>query len=950
MLGDEQQQVLDLLVKPLREAFLERFEAFTEPQLKAIPHILEGRNVLLMAPTGTGKTEAALIPLLNRLVIEQETVGVKILYITPLRALNRDLLDRIEWWAGKFDMSVGVRHGDTAVRERTAQRLIPPTILITTPETLQILLTAQVMRQHLKRVVAVIIDEVHELANDKRGAQLSIALERLVDLAGRDFQRIGLSATVGSLEKVAKFLVGADRSCEIIRVPVAKNLEITIAYPDPRPEDYELAERLSIYPEVAARMNLIRSLVENHESTLVFTNTRPLAEVLTNRFRAWDESAPIGIHHGSLSKTTRVSAEQALKTGGLAGVVCTSSLEMGIDVGRIELCIQYNSPREVTRLVQRVGRSGHTVGGVAKGVVIVTDSDDALESLVIARRAREDLIEEVEVFENSYDVLAHQLAGLLIERREVKLEDAFKTFRRSYCFRNLSMEQLIKTANHLEKLGAATLTPENLLTRGVSNTPLYDYYFSNLSMIPEEKQYLVVNESTGEAVGILDEEFVAEYGEPGTRFILMGRAWEIVQTTGERVYVAAMESLEGAVPSWVGDEIPVPLEVAMEVGMLRRLYHQAFMDGEADKLLEELSQLYGADKNLLRKSLREVEAHVRNGLPVASDKTAIIEETPEYVVLHLCGGLRPNRTIARITAYLLSSKTGAPITVQQDAYRIVWKSREVNGDMVRQILLEAAESPEWDALVSKSIESSSLFRRRLVHVARKMGVLSKDASLLEVSAVKLAEMMKDTVVYEEALNHCLLADFDATRARELLNKIASGEIALSVIYLDTPSPLAQLTINRYTSEIDVIASERLQKLVLNAVRGRLNNEYVTLVCTTCWNWYRRTLVREVEQQILCDSCGSPRVGVVSVEPEEVFDLLARRGRAAGSRERTLKRQLTATARLVEKYGKAAVFTLASRYLRLEDVEEILEKESSVGVRLVEIIVEYEKKRLREMFR
>ncbi|MCX8202011.1 MAG: helicase-related protein, partial [Candidatus Caldarchaeum sp.] len=593
-----------------------------------------------------------------------------------------------------------------------------------------------------------VVDEVHELAGDKRGSQLSLALERLVELAGRDFQRVGLSATVGSPEKIASFLAGVGRECLVVRVPVVKSLQLSVEFPSPVGDDFELAEKLSVHPEVAARMNLIRRLVESHDSTLVFTNTRPLAEILTNRFRAWDESAPIGIHHGSLSKTTRIGAEQALKSGGLAGVVCTSSLEMGIDVGRIDLCIQYNSPREVTRLVQRVGRSGHTVSGTSKGVVIVTDSDDALESIVINRRAYNDMIEEVELFENSYDVLAHQLAGLLIERKQLSIDHLLKVFRRSYCFRNLSKEQLVKTAQHLEKLGAAIVTSDGIIETAPRTTNLYEYYFNNLTMIPEEKQYLVVNESTGEPVGILDEEFVAEYGEPGTRFILMGKAWEIIQTGGERIYVAALDSLEGAVPSWVGEEIPVPYEVAQEVGAIRRRYAEALQKNRGDDELEALAKEYRADKNLLKKSLREVEEHVQKGLPVPSDSTVLLEETPEYIVLHVCGGLKPNRTLARAIAYHVSENLGAAVTVQQDAYRIVFKSREITAEAVAESIRNLADEKTWRSVFTKAVESSSLFRRRLVHVARKMGMIAKDASILDISASKLAEMLKDTVVYE----------------------------------------------------------------------------------------------------------------------------------------------------------------------------------------------------------
>lgn len=941
--------VLNRLVKPLKDAVLERFGKLTEPQIKAVPKLLEGSNLLLMAPTGTGKTEAALLPLINNLLISGDMVGVKILYITPLRALNRDLLDRVEWWASRFDMTVAVRHGDTGIRERRTQSLSPPTILITTPETFQILLTARLFREHLKRVQAVIVDEVHELAGDKRGSQLSLALERLVELAGRDFQRVGLSATVGSPEKIASFLAGVGRECLVVRVPVVKSLQLSVEFPSPVGDDFELAEKLSVHPEVAARMNLIRRLVESHDSTLVFTNTRPLAEILTNRFRAWDESAPIGIHHGSLSKTTRIGAEQALKSGGLAGVVCTSSLEMGIDVGRIDLCIQYNSPREVTRLVQRVGRSGHTVSGTSKGVVIVTDSDDALESIVINRRAYNDMIEEVELFENSYDVLAHQLAGLLIERKQLSIDHLLKVFRRSYCFRNLSKEQLVKTAQHLEKLGAAIVTSDGIIETAPRTTNLYEYYFNNLTMIPEEKQYLVVNESTGEPVGILDEEFVAEYGEPGTRFILMGKAWEIIQTGGERIYVAALDSLEGAVPSWVGEEIPVPYEVAQEVGAIRRRYAEALQKNRGDDELEALAKEYRADKNLLKKSLREVEEHVQKGLPVPSDSTVLLEETPEYIVLHVCGGLKPNRTLARAIAYHVSENLGAAVTVQQDAYRIVFKSREITAEAVAESIRNLADEKTWRSVFTKAVESSSLFRRRLVHVARKMGMIAKDASILDISASKLAEMLKDTVVYEEALNHSVFADFDSPRAHRLLKDMASGSLRLSMIRDVELSPLARLTVNRYASDIDVIASERLQRLVVNAVRGRLNNEPLTLVCTDCWSWHRKSIVKEIEPKPLCQACGSSKVGVLREEPEKILNLLARKGKPANRAEKFLKKQASKTAELVAKYGKVAVFTLASKFVDLDEAAQILEREQSIGVRLVELIIETEKKKIQSMF-
>ncbi len=947
----ESYRVIQLLPKPLRDAVLEKFGVLTEPQIEAIPLILNGKNLLLMAPTGTGKTEAALIPSLAKVVSGEPVQGVRILYITPLRALNRDLLDRIEWWAGRLDLTVSVRHGDTVERERRIQTLSPPNILITTPETLQILLTARILRRHLKTVETIIVDEVHELASDKRGEQLSVGLERLEEITGRQFQRIGLSATVGSPDRVAAFLAGVGRSCEIVRVPVSRNLSISVEFPKPSGSDYELADYLSVPPEVAARMSLIRRLVEGHESTLIFTNTRPLAEIITNRFRAWDETIPIGIHHGSLSKSTRVGAEQALKTGGLIGVVCTSSLEMGIDVGRVELCIQYNSPREVTRLVQRIGRSGHRIGGLAKGVIIVMDSDDALESIVIARRAHSDLIEDVEVPELSLDVLAHQIAGMLIERGEITPADALRVLRRSYCYRDLTRDILIRVAGHLAKLGIAHVTADDTkITRPESLTRLYDYYFANLSMIPEEKQYLVITENTGEPVGTLDEEFVAEHGSEGTRFILMGRAWEIIQAAGERIFVTPLESLEGAVPSWVGDEIPVPFEVAQEVGEIRRGAAKALADGFFEGWAENFKRTYRCDDQLLNNSLAEVYAHVRQGLPVPSDNLVVVENTPEYVIVNICGGLKVNRTLSRTIGYILSKQTGYPVSLMQDAYRIVLRSPSIDAGLVEKALRGLGSLEEFKEIVRSAVEVSSLFRRRLVHVARKMGVISREASILDISLEKLAESLKGTVVYEEAVNYTLKVDFSPEQSYEMLKAIAEGRLGLVTIELDEPSPLAKLTIGRHEYDIDVIATDRLHKLVVNAVRGRLNSEMVTLICSSCFQWFSRVYVREVDNEPSCGNCSSRSLGVVPEEPETLYSLISRKGRPANRKERAVRRQILWTARLVERYGKAAVFALASRYLDVKTVEEILSKESSLGVRLVELIVEEEKKSLQRMFR
>jgi len=388
-----------LLARPVLEAVRERgFTEPTEPQAQAIPKIIDGMNVLLISPTASGKTEAAVLPVLSRFITSKtDEPGIAILYISPLRALNRDMLQRLEWWCHRIDVKVAVRHGDTDTKERGMQSRNPPDMLILTPETLQAIMPGRIMRTNLRKVSYVIVDEVHELAEDKRGSQLSLALERLRWITGRDFQIIGLSATIGTPERVAEFLAGTNRPVSIVRVPVGRKMNVRVQLPQFDAESSKLAARLFTHPDVAARLKLMRGLIEQHRSVILFTNTRAVAEVLASRFKVWDMDFPISIHHGSLAKPSRVSAEQGLKSGELRGLVATSSLELGIDVGRIDFVIQYMSPRQVTRLIQRVGRSGHSIGRVAEGVIIAMDSDDALEALVIARRAMQEELEPVEV-------------------------------------------------------------------------------------------------------------------------------------------------------------------------------------------------------------------------------------------------------------------------------------------------------------------------------------------------------------------------------------------------------------------------------------------------------------------------------------------------------------------------------------------------------------------------
>ncbi len=944
-----QSEVFSYFSIPIQKAIADKgFSAPTESQIKAIPLIMAGRNVLLIAPTASGKTEAAFLPVADALIREKpQPHGIKVLYITPLKALNRDMLLRLQWWCKRLDLRLGVRHGDTTTKEREAQAMVPPDVLITTPETLQALLTGRIMRQHLASVKWVIVDEVHELACDKRGSQLALALERLRYLKRGDFQLIGLSATIGSPERVARFLVGTDteRDCEVVNVPVSRSMQIEVYYPEVISEDYKLANELYTYPEVAARLRMIRNLIEKHKSTLIFTNTRSLAEILGSRFRVWDLNFPIGVHHGSLSKLSRITAERGIKEGKLHGIICTSSLELGIDVGRLDFVIQYNSPRQVTRLLQRIGRSGHRIGGIASGAIIVQDSDDALEALVICRRALAEELEPAEIPMKTLDVLAHQIAGLLMLKRSWSFDEALSMIRRAYPYSELEERELVSVLQYMHSRIPRLVwfsASDRVFARPKRIKPLYSYYFEHLSMIPEEKHYLVIEESSDNPVGVLDEAFVAEYGNPGNKFIESGRVWKILHLYGDRIYVKEEEDPTGSVPSWVGEEIPVPYAVANEVGELRRKVAEELERGVGiDAIAEELTKKYPCSKDVALSAIDEVSRQVERGYPVPTDKQLTLERCNEFIILHCASGLRVNRTLGMLLATLISDRTGTPVGVQQDPYRISLRT-ELALEDVEAIIHELSSSDgDIEKQALKALLRSRLFKRRFIHVARRFGAISRDASLTDLDLESLIRGFEGSAVFEEAIRESRNKDIDIELTSEVLKQVNTGELKIALLISEECSPIA--SIPAMISGYELIPPQRMHRIIMKYVLARLLDEELTFVCTNCLRFVAVKRINDIgeEFRLKCPECDSTRIGALKADEEEV--------RREIRRKKSMVVEANQSADLIARYGKAALLALAGRGLSIEDAREILKHESEVNEHLVELIVSYEKEILKRKF-
>jgi ATP-dependent Lhr-like helicase len=948
-----EQNVFELFSPPLIQALKERgFETPTDPQMKLVPIVKAGKNALLMAPTGTGKTEAALLPILDALVREGgvREKGTKLLYITPLRALNRDMLDRMQWWCKRFDIRLGVRHGDSTQAERTNLSFAPPEILITTPETLQILLVGRRIRQNLSKLRWVVVDEVHELAEDKRGSQLSVGLERLRDAVENEIQMVGLSATVGSPERVAKFLVGRGRDCEVVRVPVEKSLALKVVAPRATAEDRILAEAIYSFPEVAARLRTIREVVEKYKSVLIFTNTRTEAEALASRFRVWDPGFPVGIHHSSLSKATREAVERSLKEGRLLGVICTSSLELGIDIGFLEYVVQYNSPRQATRLIQRVGRSGHRVGEVSNGMIITQDSDDTLEAAVLCRKAVAGELEPLEPVMEPYDVAVHQIAGLLIEQGNWNFGDLEALLRRSHVYSEMDGQKLKKVLIYMrERYPRLAFYSESdgKVFRARDVKPLFSYYFDNLSMIPDERQYLVLEGDS--FVGTLDEAFVSEYGEVGVKFVEAGRCWKVEQIYGNKVYVKAEDDPTGAVPNWVGDEIPVPRDVAAEVGMIRRRYAEEIEKGNAEKYLGELCGTYPVSRDLILDALKEVAEQHTLALPIPSERLVTIERWDRYIVIQAAFGHKVNRLLARVMGHLISERMGQSVAVHQDPYRIIIEA-DVAPSVVVSVLEELGKL-DLKTATEKALERSGIFKRRLIHAGKKCGAIAKDADYASVSITGLIEALRDTPVHEEAMSMIFHDDLDLAGSADVVEKIGAGAIEVKLIESETLSPIARIGVEEISRRGEIVSPERLRALLRQSTRARINDTFLVAACANCWNFLELRRVGDLEGLLQCPICEKEEIGLSTDSYENVFSLAMKARSRTELRGKKLKlvEAVKKSAELRKEYGHSADMLIAGRGIKLAEAAALAAKMRKEGTDLVELIIEGEREALRRRY-
>jgi ATP-dependent Lhr-like helicase len=585
------------------------------------------------------------------------------------------------------------------------------------------------------------------------------------------------------------------------------------------------------------------------------------------------------------------------------------------------------------------------------------DSDDTLEAMVIARRTINQELEPLGVPPKPYDVLAHQIAGLLIKQKQWRLSEIYDLFRKAFPYTSLTINDISKVLDYMYHRFPrfAWFSKEDKLVIKPHNTkPLYEYYFDNLSMIPTEKKFLVIDEEQDSAVGVLDEAFVSEHGKPNVKFIIQGRPWQIVSVSGDQIYVRQTQDPSGAIPSWAGEEIPVPFAIAQEVGQVRGFIDDQKQKGKTTSEISiALSDRYPADPETVARAIHETVEQVQKGYPVPTDRRVLVEDWEDFVILQSNFGSLANRTLAQLIGHLLSDQIGYSVVVQHDPYRIFVNTMgAVNSDRIIELFDSMKMMSEQDIreIIIHSTVKTGLFKRRLFHVARRFGAIQKWFDLSRISLSKLMESFEGTAIYEEALKEIFLKDLDLEQMINVLNAV--GNSTIEILKVETEgdaTPMARVGIEKVSMKTDLIPPERMKLLLVESARARLLTEVRTFVCTNCWDYMEMLRLSDLPDYPICPICASSGLGVLRLAESEVQSLVEKRGEKLTKNEHQVNQQAVRTAKLVSKYGKNAAVALSGRNLQISDIKEVLEKENQLSDHFFELIIEAEKRSLKRKF-
>ena len=902
------------LHKSLRKSLEQRKWSPTPVQEATQAEIASGIDCLVIAPTGSGKTMSAMLPLLDR-CLRENWKGMSILYITPLRALNRDVDRRLEEIITSIGLKLGLRHGDTSQSERTKQVRNPPNVMITTPETFQLMFTGSRLRKLLLDVKAVVIDEVHEMANGERGWQLSIGLARLEEFKSSSVQRIGLSATVGNPEQVASW-ISEDTKAIIAIAPRFTDLSVNAIAP--LPDDDVGSMELAISPRAYATLRGLAQIVKEKKPCLIFTNSRNNAETISQRLQSIIPELKIGVHHGSLAAETRAEMEDNLRDGIIQGLVCTSSLELGIDVGSINHIVQINSPRSVDRMLQRVGRADHRIGGLGSGNLLGWEADDLLEAAVIARKAMAGELEAIVWRDRPLSVAANQIVMMVHSHGALPIDYVTEVISKAGQFKGWRREDTIGIANVLADgwvikceddpssipwyrwpfdvwnrlvetskenlperpdLGPGVEPPEHLSQLVFEPPSPFDkgwvsrsgrtrqWVTNHLSMIPDKQSYRVRDAVTRRSLGNVDEAFVLSLSDGGEeedgrqrRFVMAGRTWIVVDADPEQneLLVAPVSDI-GHAPQWVGELPPTPANVSREAGRLRRLIAidlGLIKEGEISEidpaeLLSGNSKLADFPLNGEAKGiLAEIITSHFEATGFIPSERLITIENREDAIVLNC--CQGSKINEAIGHYLLAMASTRTGKWGRLIVEPCRISLQVGGVRPEEIIGWLCETNP-DALsgvLSVTLPNSREVRWRFAQVAKVMGILRHGVDPRKINLHALLKKYRGTPVMDEVLEKLFHERMDIEGAIDVLKALKSGLIGIEIT---ATGPLGLSS----RSEKDLLLPNWSNQQVRARLEGRLMNERAVTCCLRCHSVRRFRVARypEMDDVKRCLKCG-----------------------------------------------------------------------------------------------
>lgn len=871
------EKVLALLRPYVKEWFKRNFKELTLPQKFSIPLIKKEENVLITAPTGVGKTLSCFLAIIDELFRLGEKKELEdtiyCVYISPLKALDNDIYKNLvvplteirkiakERGVEVPEVRIAVRTGDVPPHEKQKQLKTPPHILVTTPETTAIVLSSLKFKEKFKKVKWVVVDEIHELADSKRGVHLSLSLERLQHFVGKPLVRIGMGATLEPLVEVAKFLVGCEngkeRKCKIIDARFVKPLDIKLLSPT--------KDLIRTPAEVTTSLmyKLLNKLISQYRTTLVFTNTRSGTERCVHHLKQMfpevytDEQ--IGTHHSSVAREIRLEIEDKLKKGGLKVVVSSTSLELGIDIGYIDLVCQLGSPKSITRCVQRIGRAGHRLHEISKGRIICMDRDDLVECTVMIQQAYKYFLDKIKIPQNCLDVLAQHLMGMSLERKW-NAKEAFNLIRSSYCYRNLRWEDFLSvleflsgTYHSLEEkkvYGKIWFSSEDMMfgRRGKYARVIYSL---NIGTIPDEVK-IKVRTLDGRYVGSIEEEFLQRL-MPGDIFVLAGKTYEFIKARQVTAYVKPVKEKRPTVPAWFSEMLPLSFELALKIQEFRgEMFELVKTKGKREVVKWLLKNYYldgwSAD-SIYEYFLWEYKFLKALGAKRFPDEKTILvenyidEKRNQHIIFHTLFGRKINDALSRAFGYLLTKKLkkSVGLTISDNGFVISIPSEELGWGWLNMVSLrekihkreeekvnpkevvKLLKSENLREVLRKALRQTELIKRRFRHCATRSLMILRNYKGYEIKVgrqqfnadrlLKTCEKFKNFPVVEETYREVMEDLMDVECAIWLLEQVEKGRIKYEFLpESNVPSPFAHNLIA--LGESDVVLMEDRKKLLL----------------------------------------------------------------------------------------------------------------------------------------